>query len=462
MNLKRNSNSKIASCSIYLDKMSEPMLNGIGSGIYIGKTRIYKTPFFLDLNNTINRNIAVLGMSGSGKSYFMKSFIIRSNLERSSSVLIIDWNNEYSDVVKFLGGRTLTLGLDMKINVFEIYDLSNTRNIRNISELISYSLNLNSKESYAIYNKIISTVGDKSTPAMNISSLIKIFRKEKSALSKKLANKLLQLKHNPMFADKTDFQLNLMLEGVTSIDFSMLKDDTERSETSRSILRIVVELMHSMGINRASKNNERIIVLDETWRLIKNSEDIGILFREGRKYGFCVAVATQLVNDINNEILSNAATIFLFRLQSENDYKLLVDSGVINENDKQKLTQLSVGSCMISIVLKENSGVISKFFLQRTDGINVQTYVIKSGLMKRIVSYRVFSESIEKLLVSNEAKTKIAYFVASSNNELEDTTLLKFLINLKIGRPEIVYCLRSLGLTDMEIANSYANAADSK
>ena len=76
-----------------------------------------------------------------------------------------------------------------------------------------------------------------------------------------------------------------------------------------------------MDIESIPKNSERMIVLDETWRLVRNSEEVGILFREGRKYGFSVIVATQLASDISNEVLSNAASVFLFRMQNDSDYR---------------------------------------------------------------------------------------------------------------------------------------------
>ena len=95
MSMHVNSNSRQASRSIYMGRMSEPYFIDSDKGVYIGKSRIYKIPFFLDLDSLINKNMAILGMSGTGKSYFLKSFIIRSVLQRNSCALIIDWNGEY-------------------------------------------------------------------------------------------------------------------------------------------------------------------------------------------------------------------------------------------------------------------------------------------------------------------------------------------------------------------------------
>ncbi len=458
MNMKLDSSSRFASYGMYLERMSEPHLDVDADGIYVGYSVVYGTPFMFDLDSTMNRNIAVLGMSGSGKSYFLKSMIIRSCVWRDSSVLIVDWNNEYKEVVRFLGGSILKLGTDLKMNIFDIYDIRDTRHIRGISDTISHLLNLNDAESYAVYERILQISGEKKSQSVNIVTLIDRFSQDGNELGKRLAKKLLQLKANPMFADSTSFDRRSLLGGITSIDFSELKDDAQRGEISKVMLNMIVELMHSIDIDQIKGNSERIIVLDETWRLVRNSEEVGVLFREGRKYGFSVIVATQLVSDISNEILSNAASVFLFKMQNDSDYRLLLESGIISENDKKRIVQLPVGGCMVSISLKEDNGAVTKFFIKRTAGIPTKDYAIKGGKMQHIVPYGLFHDSTKGLLVSNEAKEKITNFLANNNNEVDSTAFVRFLIGLEVERAEIFFYLRCLGLNDAEIAGAFDSA----
>ncbi len=98
-----NSNAKYASTMMCMDGMSEPSLED-DSGVYLGKTRVYHTPFFLDTSKLLNPHIAVLGMSGAGKTYFLKSLIARNALCCNTKVLVLDWNGEYSNLISFLGG----------------------------------------------------------------------------------------------------------------------------------------------------------------------------------------------------------------------------------------------------------------------------------------------------------------------------------------------------------------------
>ena len=101
-----NSNARYASTMMCMEGMSEPALEDC-SGVYLGRTGIYRTPFFLDARRLLNPHIAVLGMSGAGKTYFLKSMIARNVLCCNTSVLVLDWNGEYSDVVSFLDGTLL-------------------------------------------------------------------------------------------------------------------------------------------------------------------------------------------------------------------------------------------------------------------------------------------------------------------------------------------------------------------
>jgi hypothetical protein len=99
-----NSNARYVSTMMCMDGMSEPSLED-GSGVYLGRTNTYHTPFFLNARTLLNPHIAVLGMSGAGKTYFLKSLIARNALCCNTKVLVLDWNGEYADVVSFLDGE---------------------------------------------------------------------------------------------------------------------------------------------------------------------------------------------------------------------------------------------------------------------------------------------------------------------------------------------------------------------
>ncbi len=92
------SNVKNAAKGFALARGSEEL--GSSEGIYIGKSAVYRLPFFLDLNATVNPHVLILGMTGSGKTYLMRSIAARFLLYTDVQVAAINWNGEYSMLEK--------------------------------------------------------------------------------------------------------------------------------------------------------------------------------------------------------------------------------------------------------------------------------------------------------------------------------------------------------------------------
>jgi hypothetical protein len=121
-----NSNAGYASMMLCTGGMSEPSL-GNGEGAYLGTTSRYHTPFFLDTRNLLNPHITALGMSGAGKTYFLKSLIMRCVLCCNKKALVLDWNGEYGSCVAFLGGRVE--GPESAQSSLEAFDQNNATSI---------------------------------------------------------------------------------------------------------------------------------------------------------------------------------------------------------------------------------------------------------------------------------------------------------------------------------------------
>ncbi|HEY4035242.1 MAG TPA: ATP-binding protein [Ktedonobacteraceae bacterium] len=89
------------------------------------------------------------------------------------------------------------------------------------------------------------------------------------------------------------------------------------------------------------------IVLDEAHRLAKDVT-LPKLMKEGRKFGIAVIVASQGINDFHQDILGNAGTKIIFRVNYPDSKKV---AGFIRERPGQDLTtrieQLKVGSAYV-------------------------------------------------------------------------------------------------------------------
>jgi hypothetical protein len=440
------SNSKSIAGAICLYKMSEPA-SSEPHGIYLGKTMIYGLPFYLDHTSLINPHMAIIGMSGSGKSYLLKSFVAKSVINNGASMLAIDWNDEYREMVEFLSGTVLSFGNDFKINIMEVY-CGSLGGASNTTELIDTMLGLEQSQRSSLHNLLLELFGEEGPK--NLTSLV---RKAKSR-EPLLADRLLQLSSNPFFADHTEFDISKVLDGIYSINLATLRDSAQRAELVRFILRLVIDCMHKTEIE---ERRQRIIVLDESWRLLKNSDEVGTLYREGRKYGISVVCATQMASDINNEIVANSGCLALFRLQSEQDYSILENIGLTSPESKGLLSSLGTGSCMLCLAYKGSSGGQSRFYIKRVSGLEFGRLQIICGRMKHEISYKKFLE-VTDIFDDRALKDKISAFALQNRKNIDTVAFVRFLGEIGLNRPETVFYLRELGVDDLSIVSAYEKA----
>lgn len=94
---------------------------------------------YLDTQRTLNQNMVVIGTSGVGKSTFMIQKILRC-YAMGIKIFIIDPENEYSDIVKILGGEVVHLSSNSatKINPLEIFstEITDTEDFNDNTEFI--------------------------------------------------------------------------------------------------------------------------------------------------------------------------------------------------------------------------------------------------------------------------------------------------------------------------------------
>lgn len=76
-------------------------------GIYIGENAVSHNLILCNMNNLLNQSMMLLGIPGSGKSFFAKLLIIATALSSQDDIIILDPEGEYSPLVKALGGSVI-------------------------------------------------------------------------------------------------------------------------------------------------------------------------------------------------------------------------------------------------------------------------------------------------------------------------------------------------------------------
>ena len=117
----------------------ELLMSDPANSIYIGRTRLMKVPFYWNFDKLTNPHIAIVGVTGAGKSYLVKTFLTRAALVWKTNALILDWAGEYVDWVKQTGGEVIELGPKNSLNLMDLggnSPLNRTRQIMRTLEIL--------------------------------------------------------------------------------------------------------------------------------------------------------------------------------------------------------------------------------------------------------------------------------------------------------------------------------------
>ena len=76
-------------------------------GIYFGENAISHNLILCNMKNRLNQSMMLLGIPGSGKSFFAKLLIVAIALSTKDDIIILDPEGEYTPLVKALGGSVM-------------------------------------------------------------------------------------------------------------------------------------------------------------------------------------------------------------------------------------------------------------------------------------------------------------------------------------------------------------------
>lgn len=434
--------------------------------VYIGRTMLLRTPFFWNSQKLLNPHICAVGMTGAGKSFFVKTFIMRARLALGTPFLILDWSGEYADWVKSAGGKVIALGTE-GINILELAGEAPQARIMQILDAFSVLLGVPRQspqlaviedaleQAYNIEKRHLRSKKH-AGKAPNLQALLEILERNKS--KSKDAREAFKLVKGIVSSSGRAFiqstiPLNSLTSGLVCIDLHALPTDPLRSLAGLSILQFLKEKMRSFGYSQKTDAPRLFIVVDEAWKIAKEeSSEVATIVREGRKYGFGLIVASQNPTDVSKSIFSNAGTMLVFRLTHAHEREYVRSSLAYSDFYEEASHSLSVGQAIVHLALYHHSPSPRFFILKRVEGEDLPVMLhIVGGKMDLKFDKGELSSRLLGLGLSDSQVKEIMLEFEKHNLSIDACHFCRLFERFGYGRAYAVNLLRELGATEKQI-----------
>jgi len=447
----------------------ELIMNDPLRSIYIGRTKLMKVPFYWTYENLTNPHIAIVGVTGAGKSYLVKTFLTRAALVWKTNALIIDWAGEYVDWVRQTGGKVIELGEKNSLNLMDLGGTSPINRTRQIMRTLDMLMDAQGKddekrvieeaieEAYAEKGFILHTKGQEDIAPPTLKDVHRILlKKSKEAEAvwvkeyvKNAARMIGRFTKEgaDFLARPSTLELSALTKsGLVDIVLKKLPDEDFRVLAGLSILQYLKERMRDEDWT-ASKGLKLYVVLDEAWKIAQDDRSDAIMIvREGRKYQFGLIVASQNPTDINEAIFSNVGTTFILNLKFQRFKDYVRGSLKYSDFIADAIEKFGVGNAAVNLMFSAKTDFARTFLLDRVHG--------EDPLQEVVISWGEKELRFDR----NELKRKLSYEgvrgnldTLSEGGRMDGRKLVGWLEAKGIAKKRVVDILSYLGLEPEDI-----------
>lgn len=335
-------------------------------GTYYGQNAISNNMIFINRNKLLNGNCIVLGVSGGGKSFFVKEDITSIFLsDKNADILIIDPEREYHPLVTTLGGEVIEISANSENHINAMDMNANYEDDKNpIATKAEFIMSL--------CEQLIGETVD----AKDKSIIDRCCRKVYDEYIKsgyKIAPPTLQdfreelLRQNEVEAKELALAIELFTNGSldtfaqpTNVDTSNRLVCYDILELGSQLLPVGMLVVLDNILNRITSNRRKgrttYIFIDEIYILLAQKYSAEFLYRvwkRVRKYGAFATGITQNVGDMlqshtASTMVSNSEFVVMLNQSGQDKAKLakLLD---ISDNQTEFYTNVDAGHGLMKI-----------------------------------------------------------------------------------------------------------------
>lgn len=356
-----------------------------------------------DRKKYINGNLCVFGTSGSGKSYFIKTQILRNYIIGNIQILI-DPQGEYTDIGKNIDAIIIKINENIKINIFDIDYIGNNDSFleNKIQELLIFFeiiINDLSIEEKSYLEKVLIKIYNNKGITFDNKSLY-IYEKNKKVLFKPLKKEkedfpILEDVYNLILKENKYNDLLYKIKNIVFGSLKWLNNYTNFDENNKTLIFDISNIRSEYidiymfvflnKINKIIKNNKekKIIYIDELWNLIGQCNNnvtpnfVVETFKTIRKYNGVATSITQDIQDLivnqnvyGKTIINNSMFFCIFKQDIENiqNIKTIIE---LTEFEQALIKKLKQGECLFKIY--------GNSFLLKITSSNYEKGIIEMG-----------------------------------------------------------------------------------
>ncbi len=345
--------------SIPSAKTLEKFLGFEENGLHLGLVPYHEIPVKLNLTKLLQKHLAILAMSGAGKS-FTTSVLLEEILNRKKeqgriAVIVLDVHGEYTSFalkpengeVDYSTSTRIINARDFKIGVSNLS-----------AGLIASFIPKMSSQQFRELNKVILNLKREMKEGLGPFD----FHSVKSELLKEEMN------------EKTKSALVSWIDSLQSLNLFSKTDSVSITELLKPGKLVVVDFSDVLDLKKkqilvtffASKLfNERrskkippfLMVLEEAHQFVPEGASrneaisrsiVETIAREGRKFGAALCLISQRPIKLSSTILSQCNTNIFLRITNPYDLKHIGESAEgIDKNSLDMITSLRVGEALI-------------------------------------------------------------------------------------------------------------------
>lgn len=367
------------------------------SGVFYGVNQITRGSVIIDRfrqPDPVNPHMAVLGMSGSGKSYFAKAEMLQYRM-LGVPAMVIDPSNEYDRLCEAVGGQFISLGVDAKDKINPL-DFSHAvapgenalrEKVAAVIELLGVMLRAGQQEGSALtdYQKSIIEEALRVTylgygyeirrPDTQLQAtpesmpILSDLLETLDQMARKVRDPFFQQNVQPLiaslrrycgdaaFASLFDSRTNIRLQNP----FIVFNIERLAADLYPIVMQLILEFMRTtlFTVKQQRSGQQRLLYVDEAQIMMRYPETAAFLetvARTARKYnvGFCVL--TQDVDvflshenqRIGRAIVNNCATRVLLR-QAESAVDVIQDVFKLTRAEAQALMMADPGEGLVMV-----------------------------------------------------------------------------------------------------------------